>query len=203
MSSERREEDPMTAVMPDVDRLGFEVHGWVPSGVLTAADVDAIDLDVPFEIQDGELLIMAPPSVWHDAMSNRVRAYLEPRCASAVGDTYVAIGHNARRPDIMGLSVALDDLLDGETTIVGADVVEVAVEVISHSTDPAKDKLSVTRDREVKFREYAAAGIPEYWIVDRSPDDKRYASVEIYRLQGGSYVPVRVVRLSQLLTEKP
>jgi Uma2 family endonuclease len=51
------------------------------------------------------------------------------------------------------------------------------------------------------FREYANVGIPEYWIVDELADDPDDASVEIYRLQGGSYVPVRVVRLSQLLTE--
>ena len=62
MSSERREEEPMTAVMPDVERIGYEIHGWAAAGFLTADDVDDIDLDVPFGIQDGELSIMAPPA---------------------------------------------------------------------------------------------------------------------------------------------
>jgi hypothetical protein len=40
---------------------------------------------------------------------------------------------------------------------------------------------------------------PEYWIVDEVDEDPLDASVEIYHLQNGGYVPARVVRLSDLL----
>jgi hypothetical protein len=113
MSSARREEEPMTAVMPDVERLGYEIHGWVPAGVLTADDIDDIDLDVPFEIQDGELLIMAPPSAWHEYTSDDVKAYLRRRCSTATGELFVLTGQNVRRPDVVGLSVTRQHLVRG------------------------------------------------------------------------------------------
>ncbi|NUT18073.1 MAG: Uma2 family endonuclease [Hamadaea sp.] len=193
----------MTAVMPEVDRVGYEIHGWVPAGFLTADDIDSIDLDVPFEIQDGDLLIMAPPSAWHDATSDDVRGYLKRRHAWAAEDMVVVVGDNIWRPDVVAVAVSREELLRSRARKLYPAAIEVAVEIISHDGDPAKDKLSVNRDRELKFREYALAGIPEYWIIDETADDPLDASVEIYRLRSGSYVPVRVVRLSQLLTEKP
>ncbi|MEV6969880.1 Uma2 family endonuclease [Hamadaea sp. NPDC051192] len=193
----------MTAVMPDAARLGYEIHGWVPVGVLTVDDVDDIDLDVPFEIQDGELLLMAPPSAWHEYASDDVKGYLKRRCSTATGELFVPTGQNVRRPDVVGLSVSRQDLVRERTTTLSPSVIEVIVEIISHDGNKARDRISVARDREQKFREYADAGIPEYWIVDEAADDPLDASVEIYRLRDGSYVPVRVVLLSQLLTEQP
>ena len=201
MSSDTGEEEPMTIVAPEVAQLTFEVHGRIPIGVLTVDDVPGIDLNVPFELQDGELLIMAAPSAWHDAISNSVRGYLQQRCAHAAEDMIVAVGRNGRRPDVVGLSVSLDELLRTRAKVLASDVVDVAVEVISHDDDPVKDHESVSRDRDVKFREYASAGILEYWIVDEVAEDFRDASVEIYRLQAGAYVPVRITTLSELLAE--
>lgn len=203
MSSERREEEPVTAVMPDVDRDGFEIHGWVPTGVLGVDDIDDIDLDVPFEIQDGELLIMSPPSAWHEYTSDDVKGYLRRRCSTATGELFVPTGQNVRRPDVVGLSVTRQELVRARVSTLSPSVVEVIVEVVSHDTNKSKDRTSVARDREHKFREYAGVGIPEYWIVDEIEDDPDDASVEIYRLRNGAYEAVRVVRLSHLLAEQP
>lgn len=180
--------------------LTYEIQGRVPAGELSGDDAALVDLNVPFEIQDGELLIMPPPSLWHDATSSAVREYMKPRYAHVAEDVIVNLGANARKPDVVGISVSLDELLKARAKSLSSEVVQVAVEVISHDDDPLKDRQSVARDRDMKFHEYAAAGIPEYWIVDEVSDDPRDASVEIYRLQGTSYVPVTVVRLSELVS---
>lgn len=40
----------------------------------------------------------------------------------------------------------------------------------------------------VKPRIYASAGIPEYWIVDRHPTDRRDAIIEYFKLSvSGAY----------------
>ena len=180
----------------------YEIHGHAPAGPLTVADMASVDLGVPFEIQDGAILIMTPPSIWHDGVGDEIRNYLRSRHPYVAEDIPVAVGRNGRRPDVVGLALTRADLADKAIETVPVDAVQVAVEVISHDKDSeAKDRAAVAQDREVKFREYAAAGIPEYWIVDEVADDPLDASVEIYRLQNGGYVPARVVRLSQLLAE--
>jgi Uma2 family endonuclease len=202
MASDAREEDkPMTAIAePEV--IIQKISAQVPVGYLTAADLPYIDLeDVSFEIQDGALSLMPPPSLWHDATANSIRHLLVPHHAHVGGELDLVIGENLRRPDILGLSVSLRELLLAKITKPTLEMIDVAVEIISHDADRSRDRISVRRDRETKFREYAAAGIPEYWIVDEVPDDPMDASVEMYRLKDGAYLPIRVARLSELLSE--
>lgn len=202
MTSDPREEEPMTLVAePEVLVLRRSVQ--VPLGVLTAADLPSIDLDdVPFEIQDGALVLMPPPSPWHDKTTYKIRRYLEPHYGQVAEDIDVAIGDGLRRPDVIGLSMSEDELLESGREPLAVQVVEIAVEVISHNKDRAKDRISVNRDRQRKFTEYAEAGIPEYWIVDEVAGNLRDASVEMYRLKDGAYGLVRTVRLSELLSEE-
>ena len=51
---------------------------------------------------------------------------------------------------------------------------DLALEIISPSNEPL--------DMETKFREYAQAGIPEYWIIQ--PSARR---VSVYALEGRAY----------------
>jgi Uma2 family endonuclease len=200
MASNAREEKPMTAVAePEV--IVQTISGHVPVGFLTAADLPNIDLDVPFEIQDGDLSIMPPPSVWHADAAHHIQNYLGPRFPYSISDVQVAIGDNVRRPDVVGLTVSREELLRARANTLSVYDIAVAVEIISHNPHAAKDRIAVARDRRRKFVEYAAVGIPEYWIVDEIPDDPMDASVEIYRLVAGAYDQVRVVRLSELLSE--
>jgi Uma2 family endonuclease len=75
-----------------------------------------------------------------------------------------------------------------------ADDVDCVVEVVS----PESDK----RDRVIKPDEYAAAGIPEYWLVEEHPTDEADAVVNIHKLtDAGSYTLVRSVHLSTLQKE--
>lgn len=84
----------------------------------------------------------------------------------------------AREPDLV---VVLKQHLDRleEMRFVGA--ADVVVEVNSRD--------SVTRDRQVKFTEYEATGIPEYWLIDPRVGRER---IDLFQLDGdGAYRPVR------------
>jgi Uma2 family endonuclease len=177
----------------------MEIHGWVPAGPLTAADMLRIDLDAPFEVSDGKLEIMTPPSYWHQYSAQRVAHLLEQRYQYVTGDVPIVVGENGRRPDVIALRRSAEELIRDRIKVGSADLAEVVVEVISHDDDTRRDAVAVTRDRETKFREYAEAGIPEYWIIDEVPDDPVDASVEVYHLRGARYAPVLFARLSQLI----
>lgn len=85
---------------------------------------------------------------------------------------------SAREPD---LQVILNEHMDRVTDrrLVGAS--DLVVEVISPD--------SVTRDRRDKLAEYAAAGIPEYWVLD--PREGR-TSFELFTLgEDGYYLTVQ------------
>ncbi|MCP2317461.1 putative restriction endonuclease [Nocardia amikacinitolerans] len=75
-----------------------------------------------------------------------------------------------RRPD-----VALFDCVPSEVRPVPARHLKIAVEVISPS--------QVKTDRLEKMSEYAAAGIPWYWLV--SVSDTEVISIETYGLDHG------------------
>ena len=85
----------------------------------------------------------------------------------------------AREPDLL---VVLNEHRDRfeEMRLVGA--ADVVAEVISPD--------GVTRDRRDKLAEYAAAGIPEYWVIDPGEGKE---SVEVFALTAdGSYEPGHV-----------
>ncbi|WP_117209282.1 Uma2 family endonuclease [Allorhizocola rhizosphaerae] len=174
------------------------VQAWLPSRALRVDDMWSIDLEAPFEISDGKLEIMTPPSPWHEFTADMIKDLLKRHYPSATGDVPVPIGDNGRRPDVVALLQTRDELLRQRLKRFTADMIAVAVEVISHDPDKWQDKKSVDRDREVKFHEYAGAGIPEYWIVDEVADDPTDAAIEIYHLSDGRYAPALLTRLSKL-----
>lgn len=61
----------------------------------------------------------------------------------------------AREPDIL---VVLNEHLDQVEDVRVRGAADLVVEIVSPD--------SVTRDRRDKLAEYAAAGVPEYWLVD-------------------------------------
>ncbi len=84
---------------------------------------------------------------------------------------------SGRQPDVLFVAKhnrgrLLQNRLDGPADLV--------IEIVSDE--------SVIRDREDKFYEYEAAGIPEHWILDPRPNRQR---VYFYRLnEAGRYQPV-------------
>jgi Uma2 family endonuclease len=133
-----------------------------------------------WEVIDGVLHVTPLPTYAHENARTELLALLHAH----------ARGHSLGRVFGGGLKVVLD-----EPTGVGPDVVfirndqmtgmqadgfhaapELAVEVVS-----SKPQL----DRDIKFRKYALAGIPHYWIVD--PLNKALVA---YRLDGDRYAIV-------------
>jgi Uma2 family endonuclease len=177
-----------------------ELHGWVPAGPLFPEDITKVVLDVPFEISDGKLEIMPPPSPWHRYSARDVERLLDSHYPSALSDVPLVVGDSGRRPDVIATALTREEIIQQRIKVAKPDIVEVAVEIISHDEDPRRDAVSVRRDREIKAHEYSAAGIAEYWIVDEVPGDPMDASVEIYHLRDGAYVAAAVVRLSALVS---
>lgn len=175
------------------------VQVWLPARPLKAADMSKIDVEAPFEISDGKLEIMTPPGVWHQSATRRIERLLDQQYPYVTGDVPVTVGENGRRPDVVAVLQTEDELLRQRIESFEVEMVQVAVEVISHDKDKWRDQMSVARDREIKFREYATAGIPEYWIVDTDPEDPTDALVEVYHLRDGIYAPILVTKLSQLV----
>lgn len=84
---------------------------------------------------------------------------------------------NAREPDLFFLAQAHHERLTRTALLGPADLV---VEVVSDD--------SVNRDRDEKFEEYRAAGVPEYWIIGPRPNRQR---ADFYVLdERGRYQPV-------------
>ncbi|QLE56738.1 Uma2 family endonuclease [Nostoc sp. TCL26-01] len=123
--------------------------------------------DVRYELVDGELVEMPPES----DRNNLISLYLLSKFLKFVPiqlirhkDTeLVVIGNRTRvrLPDLMILRELLAALSGGRATIT-PDMPSPAmvVEVVSPG------KVNEDRDYRYKRSEYAARGIPEYWIVD-------------------------------------
>jgi Uma2 family endonuclease len=116
------------------------------------------------EFSDGHLEFLAMPSRLHQRLVKRLLLLLETFVvARRLGEVLTA-GMRVRTaetqfklPDVVFLSEANEARWGGDRFWEGADV---ALEVVG------RDDRSVERDYGVKLTAYAAAGIPEYWVVD-------------------------------------
>ena len=134
---------------------------------------DALPDDIKAELIDGELVYAALVNRRHSAVQLFVHAVLSI-CAAKQGSGEVFAGQFEMRlglqrfvPDVSFVRTEhLDRVLP--TRIEGpADLV---VEVLSPD--------SAERDRGVKLREYAAAGVQEYWLLDPEVEQ-----IEVYSRQ--------------------
>lgn len=131
------------------------------------------------ELSNGYLEVLPMPSDRHQAALTAMLLVLVDHARRHGGKVRPAgirlrLGDGRfREPDVVFLSKDRSELR-GEQYWSGADVV---VEVVSGGADDR------TRDYVVKRREYAAAGIAEYWIID--PQEDR---ITVLRLEGEGYV---------------
>lgn len=134
------------------------------------------DEDIRSEWVDGKAIIEMPPKHSHQTMveflywlmNTFVTLFQLGLVRIAPFEVKLSPFGSSREPDIFFLSNANKNLLT-EERLRGAP--DLAVEIISQE--------SVKRDRDDKFREYASAGIKEYWIIDSRKSKRR---ADFYRL---------------------
>ncbi|WEH35460.1 Uma2 family endonuclease [Streptomyces sp. AM 4-1-1] len=144
-------------------QLGEQKYRWPipPEGGWTADDLDRIPgLPPHTELIDGSLVFMSPQTAFHGrAMRLFENALLDqaPDHLDVLREMAIKLDERNRpEPDVLVFSV---DANTGhrQTWFKPEDIV-LAVEVVSDD--------SVVRDREVKPRKYAAAGVPHFWRVE-------------------------------------
>ena len=136
-----------------------------------------------YEVIDGALFVTPPPSFGHQNTIAKLLRHLLPFVAErGLGKVIPApLGvvlddENGVQPDIVYVSRERLGIVS-ERGIEGAP--DLVVEVLSPRTQ--------ARDRGIKMRRYAAAGIPHYWILV-----PRTRSLEAYRLGERGYEQVGV-----------
>jgi Uma2 family endonuclease len=123
---------------------------------------DAPDDGKRYEVVDGALFMTTAPDLDHQrpimGLSGLIWTYLRRH---RIGEVFAApVGlildeENGLQPDLVYVSLERAGILTRRGI---RGVPDLVVEVLSPSTE--------ARDRGVKLRRYAAAGVPYYWIVD-------------------------------------
>ncbi|WP_368077435.1 Uma2 family endonuclease [Actinomadura sp. WMMB 499] len=139
---------------------------WVipPPGGFTADQfLDMRGLPRHTELIDGSLVFVSPQTVWHAWAIMHIVHELSrqaPPELEAVNEMTVRLSQRqAPEPDV---SVIRAEVLDLDRTHFESEDVVLAVEAVSPD--------SVERDREIKPRRYAAAGIRHYWRMEKDGD---------------------------------
>ena len=184
----RRLRDPLGEYGPDgkPTAAALRAAGDPPQGApLTDAAFDRLVTEFAVELVDGRLSYLPMPRDLHGLICNHLFRRLDrllttahPGAVLQTRNVRVRVPGRTREPDLVVLLDG-DDPRRGPEVWTGADL---CVEVVSPD-DP-------DRDHDAKRAEYAAAGVPEYWIVDprdRTAADDRGRSVRVLSLENGTY----------------
>ncbi|MFE7615916.1 Uma2 family endonuclease [Streptomyces sp. NPDC057496] len=140
------------------------------------------DLPPHTELLDGSLVFVSPQRFFHscmiDLLVRGLRSFASREVRVVREMAVVLDSRNVPEPDI---SVVRSDAVTGpeQTRFHAADLL-LAVEVVSPDSE--------ARDRDAKPRKYAAAGIPNFWLVDVAGTDN-HPVVRVYELDpvSGTY----------------
>ncbi|MFC5720686.1 Uma2 family endonuclease [Streptomyces gamaensis] len=138
------------------------------------------------ELLDGALVFMLlPQTSWHSRLGTALTAALERHapgdCEVAQRMTVRLDERNRLEPDVLVTTTPYDPGL----TWFPAEDIRLVVEVVSPE--------SAHRDRTVKLRKYAEAGIPHYWRIE---EEDGSPVVHVYELDEPTraYVPTGIFR---------
>ncbi|MFI9782313.1 Uma2 family endonuclease [Kitasatospora sp. NPDC051984] len=138
------------------------------------------------ELIDGALVfMMSPQRWWHGHLVTMLTVALMGQCPQGfkVGRemTIRLDSRNRPEPDLL----VTDAPVDRDRTWLAPEEVALAVEVVSPE--------SAHRDRTVKLRKYAEAGIPHYWRIE---DEDGHPAVHVYELDDATriYAPAGIFR---------
>jgi len=133
-----------------------------------------------WEFIQGEVIMHSPALNRHLAASQHyydlLSAYVRVNRLGLVRHekAMTSFPRNDYEPDVMFFGVAKSQLITPDT--LRFPIPDMIVEVLSPSTE--------SRDRGVKFLDYALHGGEEYWVVDTVAE-----TVELFRLSGQEYPP--------------
>ncbi|MCX4964198.1 Uma2 family endonuclease [Streptomyces sp. NBC_00654] len=148
-----------------------------PQGGYTVDDLFTLpDLPPHTELIDGSLVFVSPQRIFHSRMIDLLMYGLRgsaPRELKAVREMTVVLNRrNGPEPDISVIRAAAETGSLDQTSYNASDVL-LAVEVVSPDSE--------ARDREAKPQKYAAAGIPNFWLVEMAGTDQ-HPVVRVYEL---------------------
>jgi Uma2 family endonuclease len=157
----------------------WEVAFLFPAqGDWTEAEYLALNTSRLVELSEGFLEVLPVPTIFHQLIIKYLCNLLDAFVAAHASGTVVFAPMPVRlwpgkyrEPDIVYLRPERVRDVHGQPE--GADLV---MEVVSEGSENRE------RDLEIKRREYARAGIAEYWIVD--PQEQR---ISVLALDGPSY----------------
>lgn len=149
-----------------------------------------------YELHEGNLVIMTPSTYWHKDVAGRIYLLLHSAGLRVFQDPGV-LGDRPRDNRLPDLGV-VKTLPRGKTKYsnLPGSAFSLVVEVVSEN--------SLNGEYTDKMDWYAKRGIPEYWIVDQTPDgDEDDAHVRMLRLTPGksTYAWERSLLLSELEAE--
>jgi Uma2 family endonuclease len=165
-----------------------------PPGGFTAGDLPRLieAVDTRFELLDGEVLITAPATHWHDEVVDILKFALRqiaPRSVVIATEKGIDLGHSVPEPDV--LAVSRSAVQSGSLVFQPADV-HLAIEVVSPGT--------MTKDRTLRPAQYASAGIKCFWRAENEDDAMIVYTFEL--LPEGGYAPTGVFR-SRIKVDRP
>ncbi len=161
--------------------------GFTRERYLALVDEGLLDPDDRVELLEGVVVAMAPANPRHavatDKTAEALRGAIAGRAAVRVQNALVAGPRSVPEPDVAVVAGRLDDYVKAHPSS-ALLLVEVA-------------ESSLPQDRLTKSRIYAAAGVPEYWIVNL-----RDETVEVHRapdVRTRAYRDQRVARSGERL----
>jgi Uma2 family endonuclease len=165
-----------------------------PPGGFTAADLPRLieAVDARFELLDGEVLMMAPATHWHDEVVKLLWILLRqvaPRSVVIATEKGIDLGHTVPGPDVLVVS---REAVKSDSLFFRPSDVHLAVEVVCPGTK--------TKDRTLRPAQYASAGIKCFWRVENEDDSMVIYTFEL--LPEGVYAPTGVFH-SKLKLDRP
>jgi Uma2 family endonuclease len=165
---------------------------------LDVDDLASLPKEYRYELHEGNLVVMTPSTYWHKVMARRLMFLLAAAGLEVLQDTGIRGDRprDSRLPDLGVIDLLPPDLADYSN--LPGSAFRMVIEIISES--------SPNGEYTEKARWYAAHGIPEYWVADRTPERSHDdALIHLHRLaltgDGPAYVRERTVRLSELEAE--
>lgn len=143
-----------------------------------------------FELEDGNLrLINDMTTDWHHVVIMMLASYFHRIGKFAVSERQIWLRPGRIVRCDLGVFVAKPDL-SADISTRKATEFSIVVEVVS----PRYRDQDWVR----KMREYAEAGVPRYWIIERHPHDPEDGIVHQFVNRGGAFEPEQELELSGL-----